>query len=109
MELGLEHKKSKLMLSSFISFYPCFNGIRVGTKWQDLNLHTILYVSILVLMELGLERGEVSLDKDYFAPVSILVLMELGLEHINNCISGIDPYSFYPCFNGIRVGTRLNN
>ena len=56
-------------------------------------------------MELGLEL-EISYVVKIEKQVSILVLMELGLERTDgkrDCyINGI---GFYPCFNGIRVGT----
>ena len=39
--------------------------------------------------------------------VSILVLMELGLEHRLKELISTDIRRFYPCFNGIRVGTEL--
>ncbi len=38
-----------------IGFYPCFNGIRVGTRYDELKAVLGRLVSILVLMELELE------------------------------------------------------
>ena len=35
--------------------------------------------------------------------------MELGLELVPLKINSVACACFYPCFNGIRVGTRLNN
>ena len=40
------------------SFYPCFNGIRVGTTGLVADYIGQHSVSILVLMELGLEPAE---------------------------------------------------
>ena len=64
-----------------MSFYPCFNGIRVGTK--------------------------MTFEYEYFShEVSILVLMELGLELARRILPRGEFFlRFYPCFNGIRVGT----
>ena len=39
--------------------------------------------------------------------VSILVLMELGLELTTKAVMYVRNSSFYPCFNGIRVGTGI--
>ena len=87
-------------------FYPCFNGIRVGTKKKHKKGEPDIIVSILVLMELGLEQDRL-LDTGYFTNlVSILVLMELGLE-LKVCLTmAYMRGRFYPCFNGIRVGTN---
>ena len=44
------------MVFEYQSFYPCFNGIRVGTWKGQANEIYFLLVSILVLMELELEQ-----------------------------------------------------
>ena len=56
-------------------------------------------------MELELELSYANLYSSFLMSVSILVLMELELEL--NMWQTIIPNSigFYPCFNGIRVGT----
>ncbi len=55
MELGLELKLELPKEFMLKCFYPCFNGIRVGTETIMYNIQVELAVSILVLMELGLE------------------------------------------------------
>ena len=56
MELGLEQVLQVNLLNNYLSFYPCFNGIRVGTNVEELSEAIEDVVSILVLMELGLEH-----------------------------------------------------
>ena len=56
MELGLELYSGEVIESFSRRFYPCFNGIRVGTKGYAAYIRSGNRVSILVLMELGLER-----------------------------------------------------
>ena len=80
MELGLELGLYVRMDTNEPCFYPCFNGIRVGTHTKNKALHLLIWVSILVLMELGLEHK------------------------VESNFNGFT-LSFYPCFNGIRVGT----
>ena len=82
MELGLEHRLEawRWFGVNVKSFYPCFNGIRVGTKIRIQPRNTRITVSILVLMELGLEQTYTLPDDFSDMGVSILVLMELGLE-----------------------------
>ena len=56
MELELEPYTGDAKVLNTMGFYPCFNGIRVGTLVLFYySLHN-LQVSILVLMELELER-----------------------------------------------------
>ena len=92
-------------MSSEFRFYPCFNGIRVGTAGQSHHWQTQDGVSILVLMELGLEQNPATPYRG-IVWVSILVLMELGLERLFRRNNRNRNRSFYPCFNGIRVGTK---
>ena len=119
------------MLLLHQSFYPCFNGIRVGTRHKLHNKKLPYQVSILVLMELGLElnylilkispvlcfypcfngiRVGTNISNIYYnfgSLVSILVLMELGLELVAPPELLSEFSGFYPCFNGIRVGTVI--
>ena len=56
MELGLEQREERPLVEQEQSFYPCFNGIRVGTALNTRPIMKDNKVSILVLMELGLEQ-----------------------------------------------------
>ena len=55
-------------------------------------------------MELELEPEELHVYTQY-NDVSILVLMELELERLPKRSIALNMGRFYPCFNGIRVGT----
>ena len=55
IRVGTEEGK-EIFIVEEISFYPCFNGIRVGTQLTIYTNATMAGVSILVLMELGLEH-----------------------------------------------------
>ena len=80
MELALEPNATVLFILVKISFNPCFNGTCFRT-YQIRTDRAYFFVSILVLMELALERCVVIPCMEGIA-VSILVLMELALEQI---------------------------
>ena len=69
-----------MILQNVRCFYPCFNGIRVGTDIKKIYDIKDRIVSILVLMELELEQEGEEREWENSRLVSILVLMELELE-----------------------------
>ncbi len=108
-----------------ICFNPCFAGIWSRTMGGILKRLQMIYVSILVLLEFGLEpkvsdcfsvngfgfqslfcwnlvsNRPCQISYPYFALVSILVLLEFGLEP-RRWISWLFlSISFNPCFAGI--------
>ena len=111
-------------------FNPCFNGTTSATTTGYLYYRDDSPVSILVLMELPLQQGQIELENGdiisfnpcfngttsatlsrrsiyaRYTSVSILVLMELPLQPNNgfNNDSAIN-FCFNPCFNGTTSAT----
>ena len=85
-------------------FNPCFNGSSSSTQDDEDDGLEDYEVSILVLMEVPLQRGRKAC-RETKAGVSILVLMEVPLQL--NAESGISgALSFNPCFNGSSSSTN---
>ena len=61
------------------SFNPCFNGCWSQTLWNAQYLTGAFFVSILVLMDVGLRQIWVYCKTKPYQ-VSILVLMDVGLR-----------------------------
>ena len=80
MELELEPSSVSKVCPRARCFYPCFNGIRVGTNTPEkpIDKFEIGFYPCFNGIRVGTWKGQA--NEIYFLLVSILVLMELELE-----------------------------